>query len=118
MREHHAVGKDDDVLEAELDGFGDGFEKALVDGGLAAQEGQMGRPGGAGLLERLEDRFERHRARDLHLRQLAARAEDAAIVAEMAELDLEAVPGAGRRDGRGGAPILFRDMDAHWRARW
>ena len=110
MREHDTVGEDDDMLEPELDRLGQRLEEALVDGRLAAEEGEMGGAGGACLFERFDDRFDRHRARDLHRRELTARAEHAAVVTEVAELDLEAVARARRGDGRGGTTVLVTDV--------
>ena len=115
MGEHHAVGEDDDVLEAEIHRLGQRLEEALVDGRLAAQEGEVGGAGGARVFQCLDDRLDRHRAGDLHRRQLAARAEDAAVVAEVPELDLEAVPVTRGGDGRRRAPILFGDVHGHER---
>ncbi len=87
-------------------------EEALVHGRLAAEERQMIGAGGAGVFERLEDRLERHRPGDLHRGQLTAGAEDAAVVAEVAELDLELVPGARGRDRGRRATIFFADVRA------
>src|SRR5579862_196326 len=112
LREHDAVGEDHDVLEAELDRLRECLEEALVRGGLAAEEREMPRPRGARGLERLDDGLERDGAGDLHRRQLTARAEDAAVVAEVAELDLELVSGARRRDRGGRATIFFSDARA------
>ena len=102
VREHHAVGEDDDVLEPELDRPPERGEEALVQRRLAAEEGEVGGAGGAGPLDGGDDRVDLHRAGDLQRGELAAGAEDAPVVAQVAELDLVAVAGPRRGDGRRG----------------
>ncbi len=116
LREHDAVREDHDVLEAQLHRLPERVEEALVRGRLAAEEREMPGPRGASRLERLEDRLERHGAGDLHRGQLTAGAEDAAVVAEVAELDLELVPGARGGDRGRGATIFVADVRAHGHA--
>src|SRR5262249_53823123 len=103
---HHTVGKDHDVLETELDCLPHRLEKALVDGWLATQEGQVRCTGSARLFERLDDRFERNRTSHLHRGELATRAEHATVVAKVAKLDLEAVTRSRGGDVRRRAEIL------------
>ena len=112
MRKHHAVREDDDVLEPELHRFADRFEEPLVGGRLAPEERQVIGPSGTGGLQRLENGLERHRPGDLHRGQLTAGAEYAAVVAEVAELDLELVPGSRSRDRGSRAAIFLGDVGA------
>ena len=112
MREHDPVREDDDVLEAQLHRLAERVEEALVRGRLATEEREMPGPRGAGGLERLDDGLERHGPGDLHRGQLTAGAEDAAVVAEMAELDLEFVPGARGGDRGRRATVFLGDVRA------
>ena len=81
-------------------------------GRLATEEREMPGPRGAGGLERLDDGLERDGAGDLHRGQLAAGAEDAAVVAEVAELDLELVTSARGGDRGRRATIFLGDVRA------
>ena len=105
------------AFETELDRLRQRLVKALVDRRFTAEEGEVGGAGGARVFQRLDDRFDRHRARDLHRGQLAAGAEHAAVVAEVPELNLKAMTGPGRGDGSRRPPVLLGDVYPHCRWR-
>src|SRR5690606_29161547 len=93
LREPDAVCEDDDLVEAELRRVREGREEALVEGGLAAEKHEPGRAAGFRLVEGVEDGLQIDRPRHAELCELAADAEDATVVAEVTELNLELVSG-------------------------
>ncbi|MFT5356991.1 MAG: hypothetical protein ACI9KE_004218 [Polyangiales bacterium] len=88
-RSFDAIRKDDDLFKPKRYGFPHHGHELGLKGGFTTEESQLAVPVRVGLTQSFNDRRRRHGLRFAHRRALAAHAEHAAVVAHVAELNLD-----------------------------